>query len=391
MLNLQPYLFQLIVLLATGLTMTAYAQKSLHPIIRSIGLSRWPIVVILSFSPWILNYSPQSVSLFFTEVICLIYLHVFKFEADREHLPQLNIFMLIVPLLVFLGLFLQPNLFNFAFDNVLITGLIIGISVILFLYSVIRNRNIQFLSYLFLQTTGLVILGVNYSQFTLTTGLVILVFSELLSLYHLLKALSHHQIEIYEENRQYRDDFETAVEKEVKKRTFYMELTKERMVQINRTDHLTKLLNRKSIMADIDDFIYDKNIQKFVMFIFDIDHFKQINDTLGHATGDVCLKNLAAIVKGQTGENDLSGRYGGDEFIIALANKGYKEGLSFADALMSEISKQNNPPFSISLGMAVYPWDGETYKHLFETADKGLYVAKEQGRKRLGYKGYIRP
>lgn len=389
--SFQPYLFQLIILISTGLSMIAFAQNSLKGTVRAIGVSRWPAVVMLAFSPWLLKYSPQSVCLFFAELLCLVYLYYYEYLEKKGFAPRLNLFTLLIPFISLAFLIYQPKMANFAYDNVIITGLTIGFAVLILIYKLIRKSDRILLFYLFFQTLGLTVIGVNYSQVTLITGLSILLISEFYALSQVLSSLSHQQLELYEENRQYREDFESAVEKEVKKRTFYMELTKERMLQINRTDHLTKLLNRKSIMADIDDLILDKNVQKFVLFIFDLDHFKQINDTLGHATGDVCLKNLAAVVKSQIGENDLSGRYGGDEFIIALPNRGYKEGLTFAESLMLEISKQNNPPFTISMGMAVYPWDGETYRQLFEIADKGLYAAKEQGRKRLGYKGYIRP
>lgn len=389
--NLQPFVLQSIILMAAGLSMTAYVQKNLSQEIRSIGLSRWPIVVIIAFAPWLLTNLHYSVSLYFAELIAYTYLIFFAYQARRNKAPILNLVTALAPFLV-LGLMkYQPSYVNFIHSNLFISGICLSFATLTWAYLIYKKTKPALVFYILTQLIGLAILVVNYSESSLFIGLCVLFAGDALSFYMTINELKTHQTSLYEENRQYREDFEQAVEKEVKKRTFYMELSKERMLQLNRTDHLTKLLNRKSVMADINDLIFDKSVQKFVLFIFDIDHFKQINDSLGHATGDVCLKNLSACVKAQIGENDLAGRYGGDEFMIALPHKGYKEGLSFAQSLMEEISKQNNPAFSISMGMSVYPWDGEEYKRLFEIADKGLYAAKEEGRKRIGYRGYIRP
>ena len=86
----------------------------------------------------------------------------------------------------------------------------------------------------------------------------------------------------------------------------------------------------------------------------------------------------------------MIGRFGGDEFILALPMLGYKESIAYGERLMEQIYMNTSPRFSISMGLSVYPWDGETYKQLFEVADKGLYLAKEDGRNRIGYKGYIK-
>lgn len=213
--------------------------------------------------------------------------------------------------------------------------------------------------------------------------------------------LSTTNIILYQENRNEKrllaerlhlleKDFENELEKGVKKRTFYVERLKDRMAEVNKIDHLTKALNRKAISNAIDDLIDSSTVKQFVLLIFDIDKFKNINDTYGHVTGDVCLKTLSAIALKNIRDVDFLGRYGGDEFIILLPNLSLKDGLIVADRFRSKVAETQNPHFSISIGAAAYPWDGENINELLSTADRGLYVSKEQGRNKVSYDGYIK-
>ncbi|MGB3368755.1 MAG: GGDEF domain-containing protein [Acidaminobacteraceae bacterium] len=185
-------------------------------------------------------------------------------------------------------------------------------------------------------------------------------------------------------------DFTNELEKGVRKRTFYVERLKDRMAEVNRVDHLTKALNRKAITTSIDDLVMAADVTHFVMLLFDIDKFKNINDTYGHVTGDVCLKNLATIAFKNIRNVDFLGRYGGDEFIILLPNQTLKEGLRVAERFRMKVAETQNPHFTVSIGASAYPWDGETMTSLLSTADKGLYVAKENNRNKVSYDGYIK-
>lgn len=185
-------------------------------------------------------------------------------------------------------------------------------------------------------------------------------------------------------------EFEDEVFKGVKTRTYQIERIKDRMAEVNRIDHLTKALNRKAIMSELENLVLSKNCQKFVMLIFDIDKFKSINDTLGHPVGDECLKSLAKIAMESIRDEDFLGRYGGDEFIILLPNQSLKIGLNIAERFRNKVDETKDPHFSISIGASAYPWDGNSFKTLLEAADKGLYVAKEQGKNRVAYAGYIK-
>lgn len=185
-------------------------------------------------------------------------------------------------------------------------------------------------------------------------------------------------------------EFDDEVEKGVRSRTYHIERIKDRMAEVNRIDHLTKALNRKAIMSELDSLVQSKQCQKFVMLIFDIDRFKSINDSLGHAVGDDCLKALSSIAMDNIRDVDFLGRYGGDEFIILLPNQSLKEGLVIAERFRAKVDATNDPHFSISIGASAYPWDGNNFKTLLEAADKGLYVSKENGKNKVSYAGYIK-
>lgn len=381
---------QLLIMLSAGLFLTTLIHKTLKGSIRALGLSRLPLCTLLGFAPWLIMHTPTYVNLYFSEIACLLLFSIYTSKNLQRKDIYFTLLSAILPLLLLIVLSSQPDYMTFFYNSALVTGISIAFSLMM-LFTLKQLKFDRFYTgYLALQVIALILTAININDWTLLAAVIVLIISDLACLIHIYREMNHFYSTVHHEANYYKEHFEVAVEKEVKKRTFYMEHSKNKVLELNRTDHLTKLLNRKAVLADIEDLILDKQTQKFVMFVFDIDYFKKINDTHGHTTGDVCLKTLAAIMKNNASENDLLGRFGGDEFIIALPNLGYKEGLAFGQRFMEQVYQNTNPRFTLSMGMSVYPWDGETYKQLFEIADKGLYLAKEEGRNRIGYKGYIR-
>ncbi|SFH73005.1 diguanylate cyclase (GGDEF) domain-containing protein [Tindallia magadiensis] len=144
-------------------------------------------------------------------------------------------------------------------------------------------------------------------------------------------------------------------------------------------DGLTGAFNRISIMDFIDEQIKQNDGTSFSVLMFDIDKFKRINDNLGHVKGDIALKTLASITQGVIREYDYLGRYGGDEFIVLLPKLNLAESRLVAERLLEKIRKTKEPHFTISIGISVFPEDGETVLELIQIADKGLYKSKEKG------------
>lgn len=151
-------------------------------------------------------------------------------------------------------------------------------------------------------------------------------------------------------------------------------------------DPLTSLCNRERINQMLEAFYENfKNQNKTYSVIFiDIDHFKTINDTFGHAKGDEVLKQLALVLKSITRENDIVGRYGGEEFLIIIENN-----IEIAKMIAQKIRKTvESTKFPISksitcsLGIAMVN-KNDTKGSVVERADKALYKAKENGRNQV--------
>jgi two-component system NtrC family sensor kinase len=127
-----------------------------------------------------------------------------------------------------------------------------------------------------------------------------------------------------------------------------------------------------------------------VMYV-DIDHFKQINDTLGHDLGDQVLKGFAGRLEGCVRRSDTVARMGGDEFIIVIADVAQPEGVEEAARKIIDRMKpplrlpEREVPMSASIGVALYPRDGQDGETLLKHADLALYDAKQQGRNRFRY------
>lgn len=150
-------------------------------------------------------------------------------------------------------------------------------------------------------------------------------------------------------------------------------------------DHLTQLLNRSAIETGIDRVITSQN-KSCVMFLFDRDNFKAINDNFGHPEGDELLKETAAILNSEFRNVDLVGRLGGDEFMAFAFGLESREVMARkAESLLEKLRKHYDHESgtittSISIGIAVFPGDGETYVDLYKRADQALYAAKRKGK-----------
>jgi len=204
--------------------------------------------------------------------------------------------------------------------------------------------------------------------------------------HQIFKAIHEEVTKEVHEARKIQKDFNEELRKEVKKHVFYMELSQKKMAKISQTDALTEAYNRKGILDVIDKLVDDRTVKQFSLLLFDIDKFKNVNDTLGHVTGDQCLKTLAHIARGNMRENDSLGRYGGDEFIIALPHADTETAFKVAERFRAKVAETDSPHFTISIGISTFPMDGMTHKQLMEYADLGLYMSKERGRNAVSRK-----
>lgn len=158
--------------------------------------------------------------------------------------------------------------------------------------------------------------------------------------------------------------------------------------EIANTDVLTFLPNRRKIIVDLQEEVIRSNRYDTPLSIslLDLDHFKDINDTYGHTTGDEALRNVSARMREHIRHPDTIGRYGGEEFLIVLPNSEIKAACEQAERLCQTIRtlqiESNNHTFNvtISIGVAQYRIGQENWEGFLHRADEALYKAKDMGR-----------
>jgi len=168
------------------------------------------------------------------------------------------------------------------------------------------------------------------------------------------------------------------------------QLAEAKVSHMARHDALTDLANRVLFREKMDEVLgrLQRHGSKFSLFVFDLDMFKAVNDSLGHPVGDALLKAVAQRLRGLVRETDTVGRLGGDEFaIIQVGEADQKAGaISLAARLLETISAPYNIDgheivIAISIGIALAPHDGSDADVLLKNADLALYRAKSEGRK----------
>ena len=146
------------------------------------------------------------------------------------------------------------------------------------------------------------------------------------------------------------------------------------------TDPLTGLLNRRGMDIAVTGWLTRR--EPFGALLIDIDHFKKLNDSLGHTAGDQALKMVSDTIASSIRENDVAGRWGGEEFLVICQDSDPQHITAFANRLRTLIADQSadsDTPLTVSVGVSLFP----LYEHFEETisrADTALYVAKDAGR-----------
>jgi diguanylate cyclase (GGDEF)-like protein len=151
------------------------------------------------------------------------------------------------------------------------------------------------------------------------------------------------------------------------------------------TDSLTGLCVRRYFMVKLQEELHRaqryNNILSVVMA--DLDRFKNINDTYGHAAGDRVLKAIGKFLQQNVRDVDVVARYGGEEFVIMIPEAANDAALILSERLrknLAEMKVENLPPVTISLGIATFPHDGTDPEDLIKKADAAMYAAKRAGR-----------
>lgn len=167
------------------------------------------------------------------------------------------------------------------------------------------------------------------------------------------------------------------------------------------TDELTSILNRRGLMDSlkilVNETLFQLNnperrrsviIRGFSLLFIDVDHFKKINDTHGHAAGDLVLKTICKLIRDQLRGIDIVGRYGGEEIVVGLVGAEARHAKVIAEDLRQKIAAKaftfqgKTIPVKASFGVATLAAD-MTLDDLLKTADAALYEAKNTGRNKV--------
>jgi len=166
----------------------------------------------------------------------------------------------------------------------------------------------------------------------------------------------------------------------------------EEIYRLTIIDALTEVPNKRFLMEFLDRELarscrYNRPL---ALVLFDVDHFKLINDDLGHLGGDFALRELAGRIKGNIRKEELFARYGGEEFVIILPETGPEHAIELGERLRlliaSEPFRYEGRPFQVTISLGVAAISGEanfTPRELIALADEKLYEAKRQGRNRV--------
>lgn len=146
------------------------------------------------------------------------------------------------------------------------------------------------------------------------------------------------------------------------------------------TPNITTLFGLK----EINTLMQDKECKGYLLML-DIDDFKTVNDTMGHAIGDLALITLVKLLKEHFRREDIIGRLGGDEFIVFMTNTELASAVETKGAEILDIlaKSETTPHFTVSIGAAAYPAAGNDYESLYLAADNAMYASKKSGKNRI--------
>ncbi|MGH8174860.1 MAG: GGDEF domain-containing protein, partial [Steroidobacter sp.] len=157
------------------------------------------------------------------------------------------------------------------------------------------------------------------------------------------------------------------------------------------TDSLTGVLNRRSLLERLDAGCLRAQARglPIALLFIDLDHFKEINDTYGHAAGDACLRAIIDPIHAELRQSDVIGRYGGEEFVVILSSADVSAAQPIAERIRRRVADVRvtgfGPPIHVtcSIGVATSDMLGVWGEHLIARADEAVYAAKRSGRNRV--------
>ncbi|WP_024955840.1 sensor domain-containing diguanylate cyclase [Sulfurospirillum arcachonense] len=226
-------------------------------------------------------------------------------------------------------------------------------------------------------------------QYSIFIGVIAILISLIVSYFisrYIKTRFLNYQNNIIDKTKELKE-LNTTLEHKVQNRTIELEKHKKSLEVLATTDALTKVHNRYSIMQILIKEIDKANKSELPLCIlmYDIDHFKSVNDTYGHDIGDEVLIDMTKVIQKSLREIDLLGRYGGEEFIIILPNTTLNDANIIAQRMRRCIEKHKfriEKKVTISIGLVQHQ-KNEKHEDLFKRLDNLLYKSKASGRNTL--------
>jgi diguanylate cyclase (GGDEF)-like protein len=203
-----------------------------------------------------------------------------------------------------------------------------------------------------------------------------------------LRAKTDELSQLYQDLRVQRVQDLERINSELEQEVAERKLAEQRAHDLSIRDALTGLVNRRSLIQQLEHAVAtcDRHQGECALLFLDLDHFKQVNDTLGHHIGDELLRQVAARLLASVRVSDVVARLGGDEFVVLLEGKG---AAANAARVARKISQAHARRFEIdhhgvqtgtSIGIALYPQDADNAASLIRNADRAMYHAKQNKR-----------
>lgn len=373
----------LLVLPALAIVFARGLNREPSPLVKQSSLLAFPLV-----SGFVLLYLPDNevrkTILAASQTLMIMGMLVLRLPSRQEAFPLVNgtYLLSMLPLL----LLIKPE-YLLAYSWPLPAFVFAGVAAVLAIIAVPRFRHDDkryTAAFVFLAGAQLCLLPnfpwPNFPAVFFHAGAYLLLFQHF---YH--SSLDHIRAKSIEADAKLLE-WERSIRREVNKRIYEIEKSNSRLIDMAKVDPMTGVYNKVNIVNIITALTQDRQQRRFSILMFDIDNFKQINDTRGHLTGDMIIKQVANTACSSVRGIDSIGRYGGDEFIIVLPHTNSADAKIIAERLRKKVAENQDLACTLSIGIAAFPEDGSNARDLIQAADEGLYISKQRGRNTVSHR-----